>query len=60
MDNQPKKKQPANFDNKGMLAAMVIKGYNPPPGSANYGQGAFGIRGYEFQATNNGLGKIKM
>ena len=41
-------------------ALNILKGYNPPPVSKTTGQGAFGMRGYEFEGTNAGMGQIKL
>ena len=44
------------------LTRAILKGYNIPPGSINYGQFGFGLNGLpsRFEATNNQLGKIKL
>ena len=38
---------------------MFLRGLNPPPVSKTTGQGAFGIRGLEFEGTSNDLGIVK-
>ena len=56
MDNPAQPKTPT------LSVAAVIKGYNIPPATINYGQHGFGLNGTaaRMEASNNGLGVIKL